>query len=173
MSESKNKNTKPSKVKRFLGIFAWIICALSGFMFVRASNHVDTLVWLTPNKVPGAVSAGDGWYVRSGWGDLQIGSENWAIISNPPLPLIESYPIWTAAMPPGMSLSTGEEMPGEPLLIGHGFWTSVYADYQPEYSNQVRLVRIGWWLIFTLLFILSLPFSVIFVRHWREARRRA
>jgi hypothetical protein len=79
----------------------------------------------------------------------------------------------TSGWPAGISFRTGRLFHGGPLLIGDGFWTSAYADYQPQYSNQVRLVRIGWWLIFLPLFILTLPFTVIFVRHWREARRRA
>jgi hypothetical protein len=160
---------KPSKLRIAILITAWIICGVAGTMIIRSTIRWDSLVWLKPKTLAGAIPAGDAWYIFSRNGNIEIGSENWAIRRNT---LANIFGVRTLGYPPGLSL-TVQTTPHFPLLAGVGFWTSTYTDAQRSFTNHVRLFRLGWWLIFLPLLLPTFSFTLVTVRHSREARRLA
>jgi hypothetical protein len=133
-------------------------------MFLRSQFGCDSLVWASPNQTTATGSAGAGWYVISRYGDLQLGSESWAITGAGGVPYIVS-----AGRPAGISFST--ENRGIYFAGGHDFWTSDYADYQATYSHHERLIRIGWWVICLAALLATAPFTFVFFRRFIRRRR--
>jgi len=146
---------------------AWIVCALVASMTVRSQSHWDSLFRASPIKVKASSLSGGGWYLFSGMGDFQCGSEAWVATSFGGMPPVG----YTTTKKSGLSFTTQPQ--GAMSGIGDGFWTSDYTDHQTSYVFHTGLIRIGWWVIFLAALLPTAPSTFLVLRQWRKERRLA